>query len=318
MRSRLVDDGYFTTAPAGQLAELVSLPAVRAGMSRIVAAGWPATMILLYDEAWAITLHFASLVGALSGNEMSFDMLAWLVAPARGEAGFAPHRDRQPADVRGSFRADGVPKYCTAWVALGDATPDNSCMYLIPRGADPAYDDGDDDAPGAEDPLLALLRSDRAVQSIRACPLEAGGALIFSHRAMHWGSRGHPVRRAAPDGHTRGCPPRGVLASLLPILPSLPSLSPSSSQACTAPRYSLSFGCSDAGFEARTPVSTSRRKLCTLVPPGCLPPSLPPSLSLHAGSVPARARRTPALPAARGARRARRRAADQLPRALRL
>ena len=107
MRSRLVDDGYFTTAPAGQLAELVSLPAVRAGMSRIVAAGWPATMILLYDEAWAITLHFASLVGALSGNEMSFDMLAWLVAPARGEAGFAPHRDRQPSDVRASFR--GAP-----------------------------------------------------------------------------------------------------------------------------------------------------------------------------------------------------------------
>ena len=45
---------------------------------------------------------------------------------------------------------------------------------------------------GAEDPLVALLRSDSAVQSIRACPLPAGGAVLFSHRVMHWGSRGHP------------------------------------------------------------------------------------------------------------------------------
>ena len=84
--------------------------------------------------------------------------------------------------------------------------------YLIPRGADPAYDDGDDDSPDAEDPLIRLLRSDAAVQSIRACPLPAGGALIFSHRAMHWGSRGHG--------------------------------------GCAAPRFSLSFGCAHASFEA--------------------------------------------------------------------
>jgi len=65
LRTRLVDDGYFTTSATDQLAELVSLPAVRAGMSRLVAVGWPATMILLYDEAWAIAHHFASLIGAL-------------------------------------------------------------------------------------------------------------------------------------------------------------------------------------------------------------------------------------------------------------
>ena len=136
MRSRLIEDGYYTTPPdGGWLPSAVSLPAVRDGMRRIVEAGWPATMILMFDEAWAIAHHFASLIGAVSGNEMSFDMLAWLVAPAEGQAGFAPHRDRQPADVRGSFHADGMPKYCTAWVALGDATPDNSCMCASPRSA---------------------------------------------------------------------------------------------------------------------------------------------------------------------------------------
>ena len=61
---------------------------------------------------------------------------------------------------------------------------------------------------GSEDPLIQLFRSDRAVQSIRACPLPAGGALVFSHRVMHWGSRGHA--------------------------------------GCTTPRFSLSLGCSHA------------------------------------------------------------------------
>ena len=103
---------------------------------------------------------------------MSFDMLAWLIAPSEGQAGFAPHRDRQPSDVRGSFHPDGSPKYCTAWsvllltvapptlalslalslalalsltrVALGDADAETSCLYLIPRGVDPGYDAGDD------------------------------------------------------------------------------------------------------------------------------------------------------------------------------
>jgi len=58
---------------------------------------------------------------------------------------------------------------------------------------------------------VALLRSDRAVQSIRACALPAGAAVLFSHRVMHWGSRGHPR--------------------------------------CTTPRFSLSFGCADPSFE---------------------------------------------------------------------
>ena len=58
---------------------------------------------------------------------------------------------------------------------------------------------------------MALLRSDRAVQSIRACPLPAGAAVLFSHRVMHWGARGHP--------------------------------------SCTTPRFSLSFGCADPSFE---------------------------------------------------------------------
>lgn len=156
LRARLVDDGYLTTASSAELAAAVSLKAVRQGMQQLVAAGWPATLILLYDEAWVIAHHYGSLVSAAcGGNVMSFDMLAWLINPAQqawskcpcaqqptrpptalevhtiakanpqdanprgtvrslgpgvpciprtlapqaeGQAGFAPHRDRQPPD----------------------------------------------------------------------------------------------------------------------------------------------------------------------------------------------------------------------------
>eukprot|EP00964_Phaeocystis_antarctica_P036278 scaffold20721_cov64-Phaeocystis_antarctica.AAC.3 len=54
LRARLVEDGYLTTASSAELAAAVSLKAVREGMRRLVAAGWPATLILLYDEAWVI------------------------------------------------------------------------------------------------------------------------------------------------------------------------------------------------------------------------------------------------------------------------
>ena len=50
-----------------------------------------------------------------------------------------------------------------------------------------------------------------AVQAVTACHLRPGGAVFFSHRAMHWGSRGRPD--------------------------------------CARARISVSFGCSDASFE---------------------------------------------------------------------
>ena len=63
---------------------------------------------------------------------------------------------------------------------------------MLPAHADPGYAAGDDHSDGAPDPLHLALRSDAAVQSIRACPLEPGGVVVFSHRVMHWGSRGNP------------------------------------------------------------------------------------------------------------------------------
>lgn len=49
----------------------------------------------------------AEIMKAATGNPPNMDMLAFHVDPNKGDAGFSPHRDRQPKDVAGSFREDG-------------------------------------------------------------------------------------------------------------------------------------------------------------------------------------------------------------------
>lgn len=209
LKARLINDGFFTLE---DLPWYPSLRAMREGVRRLQRRGWPATLLLVYDEAWVMAHQISALLAAVSGGcANSLDTLAWSVTPSLGQAGFAPHRDRQPADVPNSFRADGTPKYTTCWVALSEASVENSCLYLVPRGHDAGYDVGDDHSADAEDPLITTLRSDAAVQAVRACPLRPGGCVIFSHRAMHWGSSGRPD--------------------------------------CDKARISISFGHSDASFE---------------------------------------------------------------------
>lgn len=191
MRAQLQADGFFSLSPE-ELPWAASLRAMRIGVRRLIKRGWPASLLLVYDEVWLMAHQISSIMAAVSGGcKHALDTLAWSVTPTLGQCGFAPHRDRQPKDVASSFRTDGTPRYCTCWVALSHAKPDNSCMYMIPRGADPGYDAGDEHGPDAEDPLLRVFRSsDEAIQSVRALPLRPGGCVIFTHRTMHWGSKG--------------------------------------------------------------------------------------------------------------------------------
>jgi len=235
-RSRLLDEG-FTHVSAAKLRWAAPPSALASAVEALLAAGWPPPFLLAFDELWAMQRQAAPLLAAASGGNVPCgDALVWHVAPSDGDAGFSPHRDRQPQDVpvrllrlvlvarvlrlccvpQGSFRADGTAKYATAWVALTDASPDNSCLYLIPKDADPGYAVGDDCAAvatlGGGDALKACLPTPEAMQRIRAVPASAGSAVLFTHRAFHWGSAGR-----------RGC---------------------------SAPRVAASFGAACPGFEA--------------------------------------------------------------------
>jgi hypothetical protein len=187
----------------------------------------PASFILLSDEAWQLadtcSRHLQNKINHPS-NVFNFDVLAWCVDPSQGVAGFSPHRDRQPRnkDIADSFHQDGQAKYVTLWMALSDATPENSCLYVIPKEYDPGYlkgddleeegndhDDGNDgkdekhfeNGKGisldndtttsmTQDPLARCLQSKEAYQCIRALPRKTGQSLAFTHRIIHWGSRG--------------------------------------------------------------------------------------------------------------------------------
>ena len=48
------------------------------------------------------------------------------------------------------------------------------------------------------DPLAAALTGKESYQHIRALPLSAGGFVIFTHRIMHWGSKGRKTYKCSP------------------------------------------------------------------------------------------------------------------------
>ncbi|KAL9183439.1 hypothetical protein ACHAXT_004295 [Thalassiosira profunda] len=231
--TRLVDDGY----------ALLDRPACGDSLREKLARGitdleeqhsLPATFVLLFDEAWALAAESYKILlqnnissgngdekrspkqsGILQPHQMAFnfDVLAWHIDPRSGKAGFSPHRDRQPETMdalKDSFYPDGQAKYVTHWVALSDATPENSCLYVIPRQFDPGYTGGDDPPENEgecskddsdecsekeqtiSDPLSRALSTKQSYQNIRALPRNAGASVIFTHRILHWGSRGNP------------------------------------------------------------------------------------------------------------------------------
>ena len=220
-KARMDRDGYFdlsaavmaATASGKGYGALVSRLAV--AVRTLVAHGWPATFIVVYDEAWELVTLLAGVMrAATGGNACMMDLVAWHVDPSAAEAGFTPHRDRhlglreQDTDaVQAGFREPGgcAPRDSTCWIALSEATPDNGCLYFLPRSADPAYALGDcSDAvrggggpsapprPGTVELIQGPLgtgvyspSTDSAWQHVRAVPCTPGSAVLFSHRVVY-------------------------------------------------------------------------------------------------------------------------------------
>jgi hypothetical protein len=146
----------------------------------------------LFDNTWELAASSRSVLekSTLETNRFQFDILAWYI----DSGGFSPHRDRQPEDVAASFEKDDA-KFATQWIALTDATPENSCLYVIPKGSDPGYLGGDTED---EDPLRRALPNKEAFQQIRALPRQQGQSVLFTHRIIHWGSARDPASRQPP------------------------------------------------------------------------------------------------------------------------
>lgn len=197
LKARAVDDGYFQVP-----AEALRLQSTDGSSSqfdytvlancvvKLMQLGWPPSFFLVFDEAWELARHCAKLVESTTGGNLNtLDLLLWYIDPNRDQSGFAPHRDRQPADSPKTFRPDGTPMYATCWLPFTDACSDNSCLFVLPKWADPGYFVGDPD-DSEKTPLELALTTKQDFQNIRCLAAPAGSACVFSHRTIHWGSRG--------------------------------------------------------------------------------------------------------------------------------
>ena len=169
---RMRREGYFQGSDPG-LADLAA-PLAEA-VTELAAIGAPPVFIFLFDQAWAAFNRQTRMIASLLGPDYQVlpDFWAWHVDPKGGEAGWRPHRDR-------GFRSlapDKTPLSLTVWIPLTPATPDASCMYVLPADRDPTYGTERDGQYQIDLP------------AIRALPVAPGDWLCWNQAVLHWGSQ---------------------------------------------------------------------------------------------------------------------------------
>lgn len=164
-RDRLAGDGFATVR-----ARIVPRPALLAGVNRIVAAGLPPAFIFVYDEPWQHIARLRNVYEGVLGGPFVIDagIWAWHVPMGPAHAGLVPHPDYPSIPI---FDENERPWGVSSWIALTKATPDNGCMYVIPK----RYFRGE--------PHAANLRD------VVALPAEPGDVLFWRPDIWHWGGR---------------------------------------------------------------------------------------------------------------------------------
>ncbi|OEU15343.1 hypothetical protein FRACYDRAFT_240027 [Fragilariopsis cylindrus CCMP1102] len=225
-QEKLTHDGY------ALVDDSLDVKLIREGIEALYHRKLPATFILMFDETWKLALESKRILEKSSHkkNIFNYDLLAWYIPP--GSAGFSPHRDRQPDDASTTFHSDNQPKFITQWIALSDATPANSCLYVIPKPYDPGYTTGDITEESTttttsinDNPLYRALSTKESFQHIRCLPRKAGQSILFTHRIIHWGSQSDDVEQSGDN-------------------------SDDDTSSTISPRIAISFVCSDPDFES--------------------------------------------------------------------
>jgi phytanoyl-CoA dioxygenase PhyH len=175
MAEDLGSDGYSQISNVLSPAETDRLAAA---VEKLRAEGWPPVFGFVFDEFWRPFARLRPVLAASLGAAYRHlpELWAWHLDPRRSEPGWKPHRDKGSR----SLLPDGRPKSLTVWIALTEATPLNGCIYVLPATRDPNY--------RIEAASLEL----RDLQDIRALPVPAGTALVWSQALLHWGGRASP------------------------------------------------------------------------------------------------------------------------------
>ncbi|MEZ5956752.1 MAG: phytanoyl-CoA dioxygenase family protein [Hyphomonadaceae bacterium] len=168
---RMRRDGYF----GGRHARLDDLaPRLAEAVGLCVNVGLPPVFIWAFNEPWASFHALRPVISGFLGQDYKLlpAFWAWHVDPRQGERGWRPHRDNSR-----SLDPDGTPQSLTCWIPLTEATPLNSCMYILPAYLDPYY--GQPTTANSVLPDLSVAR---------ALPAKPGEFLIWNQAVLHWGS----------------------------------------------------------------------------------------------------------------------------------
>ncbi|MEQ8285772.1 phytanoyl-CoA dioxygenase family protein [Thalassospira sp.] len=172
LSDRFWEEGYFLIEdilPRDELAKL------RQGIETLVSNGMSPALIYLYDEAWQVFRRLKPLLSHFLGERVALlpHFWAWHVDPGQDGRGWPPHRDYQGESVVG----DDMLISLSLWVPLSKASPDNGCMYVLPRSFEKCYD------------LAVTKPEDVFLQDVRALPAGPGTVMGWRQDLYHWGGR---------------------------------------------------------------------------------------------------------------------------------
>lgn len=165
-------DGYLKTGPA---LEPSDCQALTRAVLRVIDAGFHPLFASVYDEYWKPLARLGSLLTPVfeAPPRLLGDYWLWCVSADQAPAGWSPHRDHEVDDT---IRADGRPSLLTVWIPFTDATPENGCIYAIPRSREPlGLPSGSGTGP--------------ALQDVLALPARAGSVVAWNQDILHWGGR---------------------------------------------------------------------------------------------------------------------------------
>ena len=190
---------------AGASGNAARLLRLRRLLAELRGRGYPPAFLYMFDEALEVVRDLALFSAAALGCspsdvELERSCFAWALNPRAGAQNFGlPHRDYSYSE---SIGPGGSPTVVCAWTPLVDTSPDNGCLYMVPRALDALWSQ-----PGHPNHMRAAVRADGKELSSGTCHtmelnfnlagaqpqlLRAGDAVLWNGNTVHWGGACDP------------------------------------------------------------------------------------------------------------------------------
>jgi len=168
------------------------LAKVQEGVAHLQAAGWPASFIFMFDEAWSLVQNLWPLAEQALGTEVLLDprLGAQMATPKQSKIDMSgrPQRSHTYSE---SYGDDGQLHLLHTVALLSAASTKNGGVCVVPREYDQYYDASESWEHGkpseeAEENVLSLRFG---IQSLRPLQGTMGSVLGLAGNIVHWGSR---------------------------------------------------------------------------------------------------------------------------------